>query len=61
MNSATFFRSSTGMAFYISSAQIVETKVKEDKCSKADQGWAIYPWQRFYKGGKVTLVLGKKG
>ena len=49
------------MAFYISSAQIVETKVKEDRWRKADQGWAIYPWQRFFKAGKVTLALGKKG
>ena len=38
MNSAKFFRSSTGMAFYISSAQIVETKVKEDRWSKAGLG-----------------------
>ena len=48
MNSATFFRSSTGMAFYISSAQIVETKIKEDRWSKADQGW------RFIRGRDFT-------
>ena len=55
MNSATFFRSSTGMAFYISSAQIVETKIKEDRWSKADQGWRFIPGRDFTREVRLPL------